>query len=327
MVAQTASQSILKTRGARLFDPARDFGAVARLLEEAFRPDQNFPFSNMPLLREFGIFLWTLSYAPGFPDLTTGFVWVEDGQIVGNITLSPDEGRLDRSMITNVAVKPRYRRQGIARALMQESINHLHTLKVKTALLNVRPTNPGAIQLYRDLGFGDIETRGEWKRAPSRVTSQGMWHQLAMRPLRESDHRAAEELVRAATPANVQRYHPARNVFTTHWEDRMVEAVGDFFMGQTTQRWALEMDGRLAALVLLRAQRLATPHRLSVEVHPDLRGRVEADLIAFALRELARFPSREIRVHATSAHPEWVAVLEQNGFKTQDALTLMALAL
>ena len=68
MVAKAESQPKSDLRGVRLLDPLRDFGAVARLLEEAFRPDQNFPFSNMPLLREFGIFLWTLSYAPGFPD-------------------------------------------------------------------------------------------------------------------------------------------------------------------------------------------------------------------------------------------------------------------
>ena len=327
MVAQVASQSTSKTRGARLFDPARDFGAVARLLEEAFRPDQSFPFSNLPLLREFGIFLWALSYAPGFPDLTTGFVWVEEGQIVGNITLSPDEGRLDRYMITNVAVKPRYRRQGIARALMQESINHLRSLTVKTVLLNVRPMNPGAIKLYRDLGFGEIETRGEWKRASSRFTPAGLWHAAAMRPLRESDHRAAAEMIRVATPAEVQRYRPARNVFAINWDDRMVETVGDLFVGQATRRWAMEIEGRLAALVLLRAQRLATPHRLSVEVHPDFRGRAEEDLFAFALHDLAHFPAREIRVYTTSTHPEWLAVLEQNGFKPENALTLMALAL
>lgn len=326
MVARVADQSP-SFRGARLFEPARDFGAVAHLLEEAFRPDHNFPFAQVPLLREFGIFLWTLGYAPGFPDMTTGFVWIEDGKLVGNVTLSPDEGRLDRYVITNVAVKPNARRQGIARALMQESIKHLRTLNVKTALLNVRPTNPSAIKLYRDLGFGEIETRGEWTRASSRRALQGMWHDIALRPLREADQRAAADLVRAATPAAIQRYHSTRNDFTITWDDRMVEAVGDFFTGQTTRRWALEMDGRLAALLLMRGQQLATPHRVSVAVPPDFRGRVEEDLLAFALRALARFPSRETRVYATSTHAEWIAALEQNGFKAQNVLTLMALVL
>ena len=254
-------------------------------------------------------------------------MWVEEGHIVGNITLSPYESRLDRYMITNVAVKPSYRRRGIARALMQESINHLRTLKVKTALLNVRPTNPGAVKLYRDLGFREFETRGEWKRAASHLPLPGMWHPLAMRPLRGSDYRPAAELIRTVAPVNLSRYHPMRNQFTLSKDERMVEAVGDFLMGQTTERWVLEMEGQLAALLLIRAQRLVTPHRLSVEVKPGFRGRLENDLVAFALRELAHFPSREIRVSVESAHPEWIAALEQNGFKTHDALTLMALTL
>jgi len=327
VVARVASQSQPAFRGARLFDPTHDLGAVAHLLEEAFRPEHNFPFTDVPLLRELGIFLWTIGYAPGFPDSTTGFVWVEDGQLVGNATLSPDIGRLDRYLITNVAVKPKYRRQGIARALMQRSIEHLRTLNVKTALLNVRPDNPGALKLYRDLGFSEVEMRGEWIHRGAHVGPRGLWHRLALRPLREADHRAVSELIRAATPANVQRYHAVRNDFSITWDDRMVEAVGDLFVGQATRRWALEMDGRLAALLLMRGQRLLTPHFLSVQVHPDFRGRLEDDLIAFALRELARFPSREIRAFATSTHAEWITVLEQNGFKMQNALTLMALAL
>lgn len=327
MVARVASQSKSSFHGARLFEPARDLGAVAHLLEEAFRPEHNFPFSDVPLLREFGVFLWTMSYAPGFPDSTTGFVWVEDGQIVGNVTLSPDFGRLDRYLITNVAVKPNHRRQGIARALMQASIDHLRTLHIKTALLNVRPNNPSAIKLYKDLGFSEVEMRGEWSRRMSHVSPQGMWHQVALRPLREADHRAAAELVRAATPTNVQKYRTVRNEFSINWDERMVETVGDFFVGQVTRRWALEMEGRLAALLLIRGQRIVTPHHLLVEVHPDSRGRVEDDLVAFALHELARFPSREIRGIATSTHPEWIAALEQNGFKLDNGLTLMALPL
>ena len=326
MVARVASQSQSKFRGARLFDPVRDLGAVARLLEEAFRPDHNFPFSDVPWLRDLGIFLWTLGYAPGFPDSTTGFVWIEDGRIVGNVTMSPDEGRLDRYMITNVAVKPAYRRQGIARALMQRSIDHLRTLNVKTALLNVRPNNTGAIKLYADLGFREVETRGEWTRPSSRTAPQGMWHQIFPRPLREADRYAVSELVRAATPSRARQLAPARNDFNLTWDERMAEAVGDFLIGQVTTRWALEMDRRLTAVLLVRAQRLATPHRVSIEVHPDFRGRVEGDLVAFTLRELARVPSREVHAFGTSTHREWIKALEQNGFNMQDALMLMTMA-
>ncbi|CAG0995366.1 partial diamine N-acetyltransferase, partial [Anaerolineae bacterium] len=158
MVAQTINSAI--PRGARPLDPVRDIYPIARLLEEAFRADRTFPLAGSPLLRELGIFLWALNYMPAFPPTMTGFVWIEDGRVVGNVTLTQEEGHSDRFMISNVAVKTEYRRQGIARALMVIVLDYLRERGIKTAILNVRPNNPGAIKLYTSLGFHSIEMRG-----------------------------------------------------------------------------------------------------------------------------------------------------------------------
>ncbi len=332
MVARTISQSRPALRGVRPFDPTRDLVAVARLLEEAFRTESTFPFAHTPLLREIGILLWTLSYVPVFPENISGFVWVEDGKVVGNVTVGLDEGRLDRVIISNVAVKPEHRRQGIARQLMLAALNELRAHAVKWALLNVRPTNPGAIKLYADLGFQEIEMRGEWSRTSffpevKRARELGV-EEIRLRPLRSTDQRAASELIRAATPANVQALRGKWfDAFDLNWEDRVTEIVTDFLTAQETRRWVLERNGKLDALMTMHAQRIATPHRLSLQVHPDARGRVEGELVALALRELARFPTREIRAVASGTHPESIAALEQHGFRFWNGLTLMALEL
>lgn len=340
MVTRTVSQSTSTFRGVRPFDPMRDLVAVARLLEEAFRTESTFPFAHAPLLREIGIFLWTLSYVPVFPENISGFIWVEDGKVVGNVTLGPDEGRLDRMIISNVAVKPAYRRQGIARQLMIAALNELRAHAAKWALLNVRPTNPGAIKLYKDLGFQEIEMRGEWSRTSffpevKRARELGA-QEIRLRPLRSADRHAALELIRATTPANVQAVRGKQpDAFDLNWEDRVTEIVTDFFIGQETRRWVLERNGAqtsrrdvsVGALMTMHAQRIATPHRLSLQVHPDLRGRVEGELVARALREFARFPTREIRAVASSTHPELITALEQHGFRFWNGLTLMALEL
>lgn len=334
MVAQAVGQS--NTRGARQFDPTRDLAGVARLLEEAFRSEHTFPLSDMPGLREMGIFLWTLSYAPVFPENVSGFVWVEDGRIVGNVTLSLDEGRLDRYLISNVAVKPSYQRRGIARALMQVTLDHVRERGGKWVLLNVRPLNNDAVKLYRDLGFQEIEMRGEWSLSPanpaaaetSSPTPSASEETGTIRPLRASDRRAMSELLRAATPEPVQQFRSPRwTEFGPNWEDRVTESVTDFFVGQVTHRWALEQGNRLAAVMTVRGQRIFTPHYITLQVHPDDRGRVESRLVAFARRDVARLARREIRAAATSTHPELVAALEQQGFKFRNGLTLMALSL
>ena len=188
MVAQAVSKSKPAFRGIRPFSPRTDLYGVARLLEEAFRGEHNFPFSDFPLMREIGIVMWTLTYAPTFPETFEGFVWIEDGKIVGNATLTADLVRGNRYYISNVAVKQEYRRRGIARVLMQASLEHIRRQHAQGALLNVRPKNEGAIKLYEDLGFKTLEMRGEWT--------------LAALPLRlpvNDDHRTAPvALVRRA---------------------------------------------------------------------------------------------------------------------------------
>lgn len=345
MVVRAIGKSKPTFRGARPFDPVRDLYAVARILEEAFRPDRAFPLSRAPFLREVGIALWTMSYMPVFPEDITGFVWVEDGKVVGNLTLSLVGGHLDRYAISNVAVKPSYQRRGIARALMQTALDDLRTRGAKWVLLNTRPTNPGALKLYLDLGFQEIEMQGEWTSPTSPHSPQPLLPSPdvvrqkrgegakgvrgeVVRLLRSSDNPAAAELIRAATPADVQRFRAPRvSEFALNWEDRVTEIIADFFIGQTTRRWALEREGKLAALLMVRGQRIASPHRIAIEVHPEVRGHVESELVALALQELARFPSREIRAAATSTHPELIAALEQHGFKFLNGLTTMALAI
>ena len=77
----------------------------------------------------------------------------------------------------------------------------------------------------------------------------------------------------------------------------------------------------------MRGQSIASRHFIAIQVHPRFRGQVEDDLIAFALRMLARFPAREIRAAATDSHPELIAALEQHGFQFATGLTLMAMSL
>jgi hypothetical protein len=118
-----------------------------------------------------------------------------------------------------------------------------------------------------------------------------------------------------------QEVHP----YWVYWEDRLTEIITDFFIGQRTRRWKMEHAGKLVALMTVQGQRIFSPHRFQIDVHPDFRGRVEDQLVAFAMNELAAFSARNVFVTGTSTHPELIAALERNGFKMQNGLTLMAL--
>ncbi len=331
MVGQAIKQNASIGQGARSFDPGRDLHAVAHLLEEAFRAEHTFPFSDLPLLRELGVFLWTLSYAPVWPDNVSGLVWLEDGQIVGNVTLSTDETRGERYLISNVAVKPSYQRRGIARALMQTTLEQLRERGAKRALLNVRPNNTGAIRLYRDLGFSEIDVRGEWKKAagsPAVVSGATSETKTHFRLLRTSDRHAISTLVRAATPSYPYQLHsPYSADFQFDSADLLLESLADALALAVTRRWGLEQDAQLVGLLTIRAHPWGPAHRWEICIHPTWRGRVENVLIGFALQQLARWPSRDIQALVTSAYPELTTALENNGFRFVNGLTLMAMEL
>lgn len=60
---------------------------------------------------------------------------------------------LDEGFITNIVVHPAYRRQGIARSLMQEAIDYAEAHDLTRLTLEVRSSNKAGIALYESMGF------------------------------------------------------------------------------------------------------------------------------------------------------------------------------
>lgn len=65
----------------------------------------------------------------------------------------------DEVHIFRIAVDPEWRRQGIGSRLVRECLQAAHSRGVTAAVLEVRPSNAEAIQLYRKFGFQVIATR------------------------------------------------------------------------------------------------------------------------------------------------------------------------
>lgn len=94
----------------------------------------------------------------------SGYVWEENGKIVGNASLIPFRHKKEHIyLIANIATHPDYRRKGIARALTERSMQHAHEKKVNNIWLHVREDNPGAIDLYTKLGFVERARRTSWQ--------------------------------------------------------------------------------------------------------------------------------------------------------------------
>ena len=87
----------------------------------------------------------------------------EEKRILGycGIYLAADEGE-----ITNVAVHPEHRRNGIARALMEKLLTNAGDRGAAHIILEVRQSNEAAIRLYESTGFESCGVRKRFYRQP-----------------------------------------------------------------------------------------------------------------------------------------------------------------
>ena len=99
----------------------------------------------------------------------SGYVWEENGEIIGNVSLIPYRHKKRKIyLIANVAVRPDYRRRGIGRALTDKAMHHARERRAVATWLHVREDNPGAIALYESLGFRELARRTMWQAKPDR---------------------------------------------------------------------------------------------------------------------------------------------------------------
>ena len=123
--------SLARSAGPRFIrpmNPFRDWGAVANLMRVVFQSDvsaASLPvFPDWPWLNRLRPVI-SLFEALGMetPEQMLGYVWEDGGRIVGNVTLGLSDPLQGTWLMSNVGVHPQFRRRGIARALVETSVN------------------------------------------------------------------------------------------------------------------------------------------------------------------------------------------------------------
>ncbi len=156
----------------RRFDLRRDLDAVATLVEECFSStldaDGKRYVRQMRNTAQHPQFLrWAANMAERMSVPFNGFVWEQDGRVVGNLSLIPMHTRGRKIyLIANVAVHADFRRKGIARSLTEAALDECRRKRAHQIWLHVRQDNPGAQQLYEGLGFVERARRTQWYSNP-----------------------------------------------------------------------------------------------------------------------------------------------------------------
>jgi ribosomal protein S18 acetylase RimI-like enzyme len=184
----------------------------------------------------------------------SGFVWEENGRIVGNTSLVYQNfGARKIAMIANVATHPDYRRRGIGRALTEGAMQHARRKGAKELWLHVRDDNPTAIRIYEELGFRERGRRTTYYSKPGTPLASAM---------AQHEGRPLSGVVVAPPRANdwplqrawLHRAHPRELSWYARWDwDRLSPDLWNWLYRSlvefNTRQWAAHRSGKLLATV------------------------------------------------------------------------------
>jgi ribosomal protein S18 acetylase RimI-like enzyme len=257
-----------------------------------------------------------------FNEYISGHVWVEGGQVVGNVTLQSIDQAGSRWRISNVAVLPSHRRRGIAKALMLESLREVAQRQGNWTVLQVRADNDAAHDLYLALGFADVARDAIYRLpAPPRRPSQP---DVTLEPLRTLTGGELLDLARASRSALAQWADPIR---AQDYQIGLGRAAGEW-LGRLTglrqvERWGAWRDKMLLGAVETRANLSSDFFSMRLTVRPAARGALENALVARGLTSLAAAGASPIMVQHDGEHTEATEALLRAGFKAQRDLITM----
>jgi ribosomal protein S18 acetylase RimI-like enzyme len=321
MSAQLAIDQRTSYRGLRPLDPRKDLNQVADLIEEAFtgelEPGGIAALRDLRMLSRMGPLVGLMARSdPYLEDVLGGFVWIEDDQVVGNVTIQRLDAYGSRWQIANVAVTKEYQGRGIGRALVEAALDRIAERRGSWAVLQVRADNAVARNLYQRLGFEGLteDMALQLDRLPAQTPQ--VEPPAGLRPYLPGEWQARYTLESASRTELAQWWRPVRSHdFMQLAESRLGEKLWELMGRNRVRRWAVQGEHGLAAWLCVDARRWQGIHRLALSVHPSCRGQLEQPLVSYALAFLTEYPRWPVRVEHQGEHRELVQALEASGFR------------
>jgi GNAT superfamily N-acetyltransferase len=269
-------------------------------------------------------------FGPFFRGPVPGFVWEEDGRIVGTLSLLAS-GKPGRYLIANVAVQPGYRRRGIATGLMSYSTEYISKQGGREIFLQVERENEAALRLYTMLDFATLGEVNRWESSSQRLRSLATApnKEIRIRSISKKDERAAFNLDLKCMPPDLHWPDPPS---PKRYETGFWRRLGDFFNGRGFNTLVADVPTeqfrrrRLVGLATIESE-WGKPQELAVRVAADWRGKLERELLSSLVAEIKRNRSGRLRV-SHLAHDEVMnGLLREANFTLKRSLRVMRYAL
>jgi ribosomal protein S18 acetylase RimI-like enzyme len=212
--------------------------------------------------------------------------------------------------ISNVMVHPTYRRKGIARKLMKNSLDYIQKKNLKRAVLHVS-TNVPAKNLYTELGFREFEKTAHLVANMDHFPQAENVEGVQIRNFQKNDTDAVYELIKASEdPKHLE-------IFDFKKEDLKTPFVQRVFHF-STQSKIVALHGNS---VIGYAQAICTtPNEAgrirNIQVCPEMRSKgIEEMLINAAVNEIKKVGTKKVTATASLERPELIAAMKRFGFK------------
>jgi ribosomal protein S18 acetylase RimI-like enzyme len=306
----------------RPFDPFQDLEPVVELIGVAFGyrldPSGRATLARMrrfaragPLLQWLWAFLGRAAMAPGL-------VWVEDGRVVGNVSLRRARGH-GGYLIGNVVVDPDWRGQGIATALMEAAIRKVSKWGAWWVGLEVRADNGAARSLYEGLDFQEVGRTLHLLR-PAGCPWRGLPPSTGtVRRAKGGDRDALIALMHAVIP---EAHRPLLEVHESDYQPGWIRTLELWLRGVHEVWWVVDGDEGLQGAIRAVRKTGRFPNRLEILAKSD-DDPFEVPLVKHGLASLDGSPHKPIETSLAAPTDRLVATLEREGFHEMHVLVQM----
>jgi GNAT superfamily N-acetyltransferase len=322
MSAGTLPLQSSPNQGLRPVNIRRDLAQIASLMDMCFGDTLDLngrgAVREMEALSHSGPLLWLLGAV--VPQWQWGFVWVENGKVIGNVSTQMSEFDRFTWLIANVAVHPDYRRRGIGTALTQAAMRLAEEHNARRAMLQVHQNNTVALNIYGALDFHIVTVRTTWERVsvlePPSIAVAG----LELRPARREEWQADFAYVKRLRPAGFNWLRPLRKA---DWRPSFWRTLSHFLVGTRNEHWlaADPASGQIAGAFYVETG-FGVTDQVNVIVSPEWLGRLERPLFSAALRRLGRRPWA-VRVDHPAGDEAAETALTEFGFRSLQTLVWM----
>lgn len=314
----------------RPFDIRRDLDPVANLVETCFadtldEDGKRYVRQMHSAARNPGYLRWASAVADNASIPLSGFVWEENGRVVGNLSLIPflNQGR-QYYLIANVAVDPQYRRQGIARALTESALEQVRNKGVSAVWLHVREENIPAYNLYISLGFVEKACRTTWEFSPRNVvnlaeSAPAQADEISVGKVSPLHWPAQRAWMQATYPPELSWHIPLN---LNALRNDLWGSLYRFFSGMMIKQWAAVHGQQLLGVLVWRPQ-AGRADQLWVLTHPEYEDVAIPALLAHLIKVM---PDRSRMVLDYPARRGETAFSEA-GFRIQQTLIWMEVKL